>query len=205
MPLYLVQGICQLQGLDPNGLVYWERQACLHRKLGERFHDIQTAVCDVMADTPRASSIVENLNSRLRNRFFLRRHIGNEYLDLLRFFFNHRRYPRSEREERKGKSPAELLHGQAHPHWLELLGFERSTSAPLIVRLTTDTRVSSCFDTTLSTVFVGMLEMGWSSATACSTRLFAWRPESFPAVCKTRSEHSFQQPAGTRMTLAASF
>ncbi|MFN6188877.1 MAG: hypothetical protein ACK460_22820 [Microcystis sp.] len=27
--------------------------------------------------------------------------------------------------ERVGKSPAELMMGQEHPHWLELLGFER--------------------------------------------------------------------------------
>ncbi|MCK4626905.1 MAG: hypothetical protein KAV00_16455 [Phycisphaerae bacterium] len=80
---------------------------------------------EVLAETPRASSIVENLNSRLRNYFFLRRHIGNEYLDLLRFFLNHRRFVRSDRPERVGKSPAELLTGKTHPHWLEILGFER--------------------------------------------------------------------------------
>ena len=61
---------------------------------------------------------------RLRNYFFLRRHIGGGYLDLLRFFLNHRRFIRSDRPERAGKSPAELLTGEPHPHWLELLGFE---------------------------------------------------------------------------------
>ena len=89
------------------------------------FHSIEIAVNEVITQTPRASSIVENLNSRLRNYFFLRRHIGNDYLHLLRFFLNHRRFQRSDRPERIGKSPAELLNGKAHPHWLELLGFER--------------------------------------------------------------------------------
>jgi hypothetical protein len=28
----------------------------------------------------RASSVIENLNSRLRNYFFLRRHLGADYL-----------------------------------------------------------------------------------------------------------------------------
>ena len=42
---------------------------------------------------------------------------------LLQFFLNHRRFLRSERPERAGKSPAELLTGQAHPHWLTLLGY----------------------------------------------------------------------------------
>ena len=33
--------------------------------------------------------------------------------------------PRSEHPQRVGKSPAELLNGQAHAHWLELLGYQR--------------------------------------------------------------------------------
>jgi hypothetical protein len=73
-----------------------------------------------------ASSVIENLNSRLRGYFFLRRHLGPDYLDLLQFFFlNHHRFLRSERWERIGKSPAELLTGQMHPHWLEMLGYTR--------------------------------------------------------------------------------
>jgi hypothetical protein len=30
---------------------------------------------------------------------------------------SHRRFMRSQRAERKGKSPRELMAGQAHPHW----------------------------------------------------------------------------------------
>jgi hypothetical protein len=45
--------------------------------------------------------------------------------DLLRFFLNRRRFLRSECPHRGGKSPAELLTGQPHQHWLELLGYER--------------------------------------------------------------------------------
>jgi len=71
------------------------------------------------------SSLVENLNSQLRQYFFLRRQIGHGYLDLLRFYFNHRRYERSLRPERTGYSPAELMTGEKHPHWLEILGFKR--------------------------------------------------------------------------------
>jgi hypothetical protein len=75
-----------------------------------------------MQHAPRSSSLVENLNSRLRNYFALRRHLGNPYLDLLRFFMNHRRFVRSRRTERQGKSPRELMTGQDHPPWLTLLG-----------------------------------------------------------------------------------
>jgi len=75
-----------------------------------------------MAHTPRSSALVENLNSRLRTYFTLRRHLGGSCLDLLRFFLNHRRLMRSRRAERNGKSPRELMTGQGHPHWLTLLG-----------------------------------------------------------------------------------
>jgi len=66
-----------------------------------------------------------NFNSRLRNGFFLRRHLGDGYLHLLRCFLNHRRFLRSDRPERVGPSPAQLLTGQAHPHWLQLMGYQR--------------------------------------------------------------------------------
>ncbi len=111
--------------MDQKYPAYWQREAQLREKLRERFYALERAVQQIMAETPRASSIVENLNSRLRNYFFLRRHIGNEYLDLLRFFLNHRRYLRSDQPERIGKSPSELLNGKTHPHWLELLGYQR--------------------------------------------------------------------------------
>ena len=60
---------------------------------------------------------------RLRSYFFLRRHLGADYLTLLQFFLNHRLFVRSEHRERVGKSPKELLTGQRHAHWLVLLGY----------------------------------------------------------------------------------
>ena len=103
----------------------WPRDAVLHHRLGSRYRGVRDAVADVASATVRASSVIENLNSRLRGYFFLRRHLGGEYLDLLRFFLNHRRFARSEHPERVGKSPAELLTGSSHPHWVELLGYQR--------------------------------------------------------------------------------
>jgi hypothetical protein len=91
--------------------------------MGSQFHALFDAVSRVMAQTPRSSSLVENLNSRLRTYFTLRRHLGNTYLDLLRFFLNHRCFMRSRCAVRHGKSPREMMTGQGHPHWLTLLGF----------------------------------------------------------------------------------
>lgn len=82
-----------------------------------------------MKQTPRASSLVENLNSRLRNYFFLRKQLGPSYLNLLQFFLNHRQFMRSDVPEQVGKSPKELMTGQGHPHWLEMLGFKHFQQA----------------------------------------------------------------------------
>jgi hypothetical protein len=90
--------------------------------MGAKFRAVFKAVSRTMARTPRSSSLVENLNARLRNYFTLRRHLANPYLDLLRFFLNHRRFMRSQLAERIGKSPRELMIGESHPHWLTLLG-----------------------------------------------------------------------------------
>jgi hypothetical protein len=103
------------------------REAALWQALGGRYHGLTQAVAAVAGSVVRASSVVENLNSRLRNYLFLRREVGLDYLALLQFFLNHRRFVRSARPERVGKSPAELLRGEPQAHWLELLGYQRFT------------------------------------------------------------------------------
>jgi hypothetical protein len=94
-------------------------------QLGDRFFVVSAAAAELVHRTTRASSVIENFNSRLRGYFFLRHHLGPDYLALLQFFLNHCRFLRSERPEWIGKIPAELLTGEAHPHWLETLGYSR--------------------------------------------------------------------------------
>ncbi len=125
LPLQAVREVCLLHRKPPTSNAYWEQWNQLHRKLSGKFHDVMEAVGKALEETPRASSMVENLNSRLRNYFFLRRSLGDDYLSLLQFFLNSRCFMRSLKPERVGKSPKQLLTGEAHPHWLELLGFER--------------------------------------------------------------------------------
>jgi len=119
----VVRELAQAKGIHDTSSLRWERETQVHRKLKDSFHAVEQAVLQALADTPRASSLIENLNSRLRNYFSLRKLIGSDYLDLLRFFLNHRTFMRSEHPERVGKSPVELLTGQKHLHWLQLLGF----------------------------------------------------------------------------------
>jgi len=117
----LVREACVLHRLPSTSPAYWQEWNQLRATTGGKFRVLFDAVSRAMAHTPRSSALVENLNSRLRPYFTLRRHLGNSYLDLLRFFLNHRRFMRSRRAERQGKSPRELMTGQTHPHWLTLL------------------------------------------------------------------------------------
>ena len=120
-----IWSICKLQRCDLSGDQYFFRSLPLQAKLEERFDEIEDAVIQALATTERTSSMVENLNGRVRGYIRSRQEIGFGYLDLLRFFMNHSPIVRSARPERKGKSPAEILLGKPHPHWLEMLGFER--------------------------------------------------------------------------------
>lgn len=123
LPVAVVHAVFQVHTLEETDPRRWPREAALRAQLGGRFYELSQAVLDLAQHTVRASSVVENFNSRLRNYFFLRRHLGPDYLHLLQFFLNHRRFLRSEHPERVDKSPAELLTGVAHPHWLDMLGF----------------------------------------------------------------------------------
>ena len=114
--------VFELQGMSTVTTNYLEKTTILHHKIGECFYRLQKDLEKLIKSTVRASSIVENLNSRLRNYFFLRKTLGSNYLELLQFYINHRRYMRSSRPERKGKSPKELLTSKPHKHWLECLG-----------------------------------------------------------------------------------
>jgi hypothetical protein len=118
----LVREACLLHRLPSTSTAYWQGWNQLRAKLKGKFHTLFDVVSQAMAQTPRSSSLVENLNSRLRNYFTLRRHLGNSYLDLLQFYLNHHCFMRSRCAGRQGKSPREVMTCQSHPHWLTLLG-----------------------------------------------------------------------------------
>ena len=125
VPVAVVRELLRVQTLAEKNPQRWQAEAALRQQLRGRYYELSLAVTEVSEGVVRASSVAENLNSRLRCYFFLRRELGPDYLSLLQFFLNHRRFQRSEHAERVGKSPAELLTGQTHAHWLELLGYQR--------------------------------------------------------------------------------
>lgn len=125
IPLETVREVLVNQQMSEGRPERRRQQENLKRQLGGKYEVLSARVGNIAAEVVRASSVIENLNSRLRNYFFLRRQVGPGYLKLLRFYLNHRRFRRSEHPQREGKSPRELLTGQQHSHWLELLGFQR--------------------------------------------------------------------------------
>jgi hypothetical protein len=124
-PGTLVEDVRRVQSLSSWRAERWLLEQELWQRWGSLYGVVREAVEQRLREVVRASSVIENVNSRLRNYFFLRRHLGRDYLSLLQFFLNHRRFVRSEHPDREGKSPAELLSGQKQPHWLELLGYTR--------------------------------------------------------------------------------
>jgi len=124
-----VRKVFELSCFAPVDSLYWQKDSALWKRLGSLYPVVRKAVQQVAETTVRASSMVENLNSRLRCYFFLRREVGPDYLELLRFFLNHRRFPRSRKAERAERSPAEILNGKSFPHWLEQLGYTRFQKA----------------------------------------------------------------------------
>ena len=125
LPLEAIWKMCELQRCKQGGHHYASRCLPLQIELGKKYDDIQDAVIAALSSTERTSSMVENLNSRVKPYFFLRKEIGNGYLDLLKFYLNHTPFLRSENPKRAGKSPTELLTGKPHANWLELLEFKQ--------------------------------------------------------------------------------
>ncbi|MBA3978466.1 MAG: hypothetical protein H0X50_09805 [Nitrosopumilus sp.] len=124
VPLTSVVAMYELKGMPSASKKHWKKYNELQAALKQKFYWIESMVNEVLEGTVRANSLVENLNSRLRTYFTLRRELGNEYLEFLQFFLNHRRFMRSTCSKRVGKSPTELLTGVKHKHWLEMLHFE---------------------------------------------------------------------------------
>jgi hypothetical protein len=91
--------------------------------LGERYSETRGEFECLLKRTKKASSLVENLNGRIRVFIEVKRIIPTDFFVLLKVYFNTRRIKRSRCNERKGKSPLELLTGSPQPEFLEALGY----------------------------------------------------------------------------------
>src|SRR5271157_5160360 len=96
-PAELLRGVLQMLSRDDCDPLRRQEERVLRQQLRGRSHDVCETVAELRKKTIRASSLVENLNSRLRGDFSLRHQLGADYLSLLQFFFNHRPLERSHR------------------------------------------------------------------------------------------------------------
>lgn len=69
----------------------------------------------------RASSMVENVNSRLRAYMNIKKHVSSNFYSLIQLYLNTKKYRRSRVDSRKGHSPVELLTGKPWPDFIDLL------------------------------------------------------------------------------------
>ena len=91
--------------------------------LGSRYNEARAVYEKLLHETKKASSLVENLNGRIRKFIDMKRVVPTEFFVLMKVYFNTKRYRRSRCIERAGKSPLELLTGRCQPDFLEALGY----------------------------------------------------------------------------------
>ena len=84
--------------------------------------DAENVLENIINETYRASSMVENLNGRIRDYIDAKRRLPPMFTSLLQLYFNTKPYRRSGKEERIGKTPMEMLTGKPHASFFELLG-----------------------------------------------------------------------------------
>src|SRR5208337_1040462 len=70
--------VLQVQSLPTWDPKRWRRETALRATLRGRYHGVCADVQELSDRVVRASSLVENLNSRLRSYFFLRRQLGKD-------------------------------------------------------------------------------------------------------------------------------
>ena len=121
--VYWLWKLCYAQRYDKHRSPYYQYILPIRKRLKHKFHEIENTVIAIMDEIEKASSVVENLNGRVRKFLMNHIHVSQEVLDLLRLIINHREFERSRCEHRQGKSPAQVLHQKNHKHWLEMLGY----------------------------------------------------------------------------------
>ena len=104
--------------LESNELLYEQV-----RIFGKRYDEARAEFDRLLNRTKKASSLVENLNGRIRVFIEVKRIIPTKFFVLLKVYFNTRRFKRSRCKERIGKSPLELLTGIPQLGFLEALGY----------------------------------------------------------------------------------
>ncbi len=108
------------------GALTWERSRIeyeLGKFLCTRYTEVREEFKRILRSTKRASSMVENVNGRIRTYMNLKRIVPKKFFILMKVYFNTKKYRRSRILQRIGKSPIELLTGKEYPEFLECIVF----------------------------------------------------------------------------------
>ena len=111
----------RMSGYPPASLKYHAADKRVRRMLKKAYGSCYLEVQRILDGVKRASSLVENLNGRLRPYMNLKRMVPKKFLTLLKVYFNTKKYRRSRKAERVGKSPLELLTGQKHKDFYDIV------------------------------------------------------------------------------------
>ena len=119
-----IWAVCYTARYGMDSCKYNERSSALETLIGEQYDEIEDAVLLVMETTHRCSSMVENLNSRVRPYLDERKSVSQKLLGLIQFYLNHKPFMRSKHQRLVNKTPAQAMTGKPHKPWLEMLGFK---------------------------------------------------------------------------------
>ena len=106
---------------SPSSLEYRAADRRVRHILKKAYGDCYLKVQEILDGVKRTSSLVENLNGRLRPYMNLKRIVPTKFLTLLKVYFNTKKYRRSRKSGRVGKSPLELLTGQEHKDFYDIV------------------------------------------------------------------------------------
>jgi len=130
-----IKEFAKAQKVDTDSLnLMWEQLK--YKTSSKQYNDIEITLIDTLRQNytyvrnkfndftykiVRASSIVECINSLIRPYLSLKRAVYGNFLPLVQFYLNTRRYRRSRCKERVGKSPIELLTHRQYPSPVNIL------------------------------------------------------------------------------------
>ncbi|WP_373844735.1 hypothetical protein [Clostridium sp.] len=119
---FILEELSQIE-INSSKNKYWILDSKLKSSLSNNYCKIKAEAAEILKTIVRCSSIVENINNQIGPYLFLKRVLKGKFLDLLQFYLNTRKYLNSRVEERKVKSPLELLTGKDYGNWLDILGY----------------------------------------------------------------------------------
>ena len=123
IPLEAFRIMYRQMSYSPSSAQSNEMVCQLVEMLMERLPIVMNEFQILLNSVKKTSSLVENLNGRIRVYIEMKRVVPTRFFVLLKVYFNTRRYKRSRCKERVGKSPLELLMGTPQPTFFEALSY----------------------------------------------------------------------------------